>query len=96
MWTATPAAPESTRRRREPFHWRDKLPNGQKVGIIPDRVFGLKYIEASGKRVRAYYFLEADRGSMHINRRTPSQSSFQRKLLATKPPGLRTSTASAS
>jgi len=45
--------PESTRRQREPFHWCVRLPNGQKVGIIPDRVFGLECTGRDGKKARA-------------------------------------------
>ena len=78
--------PESTRRHGEPFHWNVRLPTGQKVGIIPDRVFGLEYSAGNDagteKSTRAYFFLEADRGTMPIQRQNPSQSSFHRKLLA--------------
>lgn len=74
--------PESTRRHPEPYRWSVRLSNGQKVGIIPDRVFGLEYIGPNGKPNRAYYFLEADRGTMPIHRQNPSQSSLHRKLLA--------------
>ncbi len=74
--------PETTRRQREPFKWNVRLPNGKKVGVIPDRVFGLEYTDPGGKPVRAYYFLEADRGTMPVQRQNPSQSSFHRKLLA--------------
>ena len=65
--------PETTRRRREPFQWSVRLRNGQKVGIIPDRVFGLEYTATNGKAVRAYYFLEADRGTMPIQSRNSAR-----------------------
>ena len=78
--------PEPNRRQDELFRWSVRLKSGQKVGIIPDRIFGLEYTDTNGtgtgKPVRAYYFLEADRGTMPIQRQNPSQSSFYRKLLA--------------
>lgn len=50
------------------------------IGIIPDRVFGLR----NKKRPTeiAWYFLEADRATMPVQRRSLKQTSFARKLLA--------------
>lgn len=62
---------------REPFQWKVDIGQRQKCGVIPDRVFGLEF---SGKQ--CWYFLEADRDTMPINRSNLDQSSFQRKLLA--------------
>ena len=47
-------------------------------------MFGLELIGSSekAKPSRAYYFLEADRGTMPVQRQNDSQSSFFRKLLA--------------
>jgi hypothetical protein len=67
---------------RQPFQWRVKIQNGWKLGVVPDRVFALEFSDASGNRQRAYFFLEADRGTMPVTRRTLSQTSFRRKLLA--------------
>lgn len=67
---------------RQPFQWRVTIQSGEKLGAIPDRVFALEYPDASGQSQRAYFFLEADRGTMPVKRRTLSQTSFYRKLLA--------------
>ena len=61
-----------------PFRWRVNLSNRKRLGVIPDRVFALE----NGARERAYFFLEADRGTMPVKRRTLTQTSFHRKLLA--------------
>jgi len=63
------------------FHWNVTLSTGEKLGIIPDRIFALKYSGEAGKCNRAFFFLEADRGTMPIKRRQLSQTSFYRKLL---------------
>jgi hypothetical protein len=67
------------RSERQPFQWRVKIQNGWKLGVVPDRVFALEIPDA---RQRAYFFLEADRGTMPVIRHTLSQTSFYRKLLA--------------
>jgi hypothetical protein len=67
---------------RQPFQWRVKIQSGWKLGVVPDRVFTLEFSDASDNRQRAYFFLEADRGTMPVIRRTFSQTSFYRKLLA--------------
>ena len=64
-------------KRRDPFQWRVDIERGQKIGVIPDRVFGL---ERDGQQF--WYCLEADRGTMPITRGTLDQTSFTRKLLA--------------
>ncbi len=74
--------PEATRRQSEPFHWTVSLGNRAKLGLIPDRVFGLEFLDQPAGRNRAFYFLEADRGTMPVSRRTLASSSFARKLLA--------------
>ncbi len=67
---------------REPFQWRVKLQNGVTLGVVPDRVFALEYTDQNGQIQRAYFFLEADRGTMPVTRSNLSQTSFTRKLLA--------------
>lgn len=66
---------------RQPFRWTVSL-SGRKLGVIPDRVFALEFSDQSGKPERAFFFLEADRGTMPIIRKNLSQTSFYRKLLA--------------
>ena len=61
----------------EPFQWKVDIGQRQKIGVIPDRVFGL---EINGKQ--SWYVVEADRGTMPITRGHLDQTSFQRKLLA--------------
>jgi len=65
-----------------PLHWRVKIRDGTKLGVIPDRVFALEYADQIGQLQRVYYFLEADRGTMPVVREKLAQSSFYRKLLA--------------
>jgi hypothetical protein len=57
--------------------WKVALNRVSKVGVVPDAAFAL---ESNGKR--CWFFVEADRGTMPIQRRNLRQSSFQRKLLA--------------
>jgi protein involved in plasmid replication-relaxation len=68
--------------KREPFGWRVTIQNGFKLGVVPDRVFALEFPDAGGQSQRVHFFLEADRGTMPVTRRTFSQTSFRRKLLA--------------
>ena len=70
------------RERCTPFKWSVKTKEGVKLGVIPDRVFGLEFPDANGNPTRAFFFLEADRGTMPVTRRTLAQTSFFRKLLA--------------
>lgn len=67
---------------QHPLRWRAKIEGRTKLGVIPDRVFALEYTDQSGQVQRAYFFLEADRGTMPVTRHSLSQSSFTRKLLA--------------
>ena len=67
---------------RQPFQWKVKIHGGLTLGTVPDRVFALEFPDQSGQSQRAYFFLEADRGTMPVMRRTFSQTSFHRKLLA--------------
>lgn len=67
--------PEKVRRLRQPFRWRVNA--GMKLTAFPDRVFALE-----STNQRAYFFLEADRGTMPVTRSNLSQTSFNRKLIA--------------
>lgn len=53
-----------------------------KIGVIPDKIFGLHFLAEPEGRNRAYFFLEADRGTMPITRRSLDRTSFLRKLIA--------------
>jgi hypothetical protein len=74
--------PAETRRLSQPFRWRVNISNRLKLGIIPDRAFALEYPDRNGVLNRAFFFLEADRGTMPVKRRSLTQTSFYRKLLA--------------
>ena len=64
------------------FRWNVNLNNNLKLGVIPDRAFALEYEDPGGNTDRAFFFLEADRGTMPVMRTNLSQTSFYRKLLA--------------
>jgi hypothetical protein len=49
------------------------------IATIPDAVFALHFRDAAK---RAYFFVEADRATMPVDRSDLTQSSFRRKLLA--------------
>ncbi len=68
--------------KRLSFRWRVSLNAKVKLGVVPDRVFGLEYPNRDGVLERAFFFLEADRGTMPVVRRNLSHTSFYRKLLA--------------
>ena len=68
--------------KRQPFQWKVNVNRRLKLGVIPDRVFGLEFTDQYGNSQRTHFFLEADRGTMPVKRRSLSQTSFYRKLLA--------------
>ena len=70
------------RSKRQPFQWRVKIQNVGRLGVVPDRVFALEYLDHNSQNQRVHYFLEADRGTMPVVRSNLSQTSFRRKLLA--------------
>jgi hypothetical protein len=77
-------APEATRRLRLPFRWQVEVRHGGKLhrlGVEPDKVFGLEFDGMPENRRRAYFFLEADRGTMPVARKGLGQTSFLRKLV---------------
>jgi hypothetical protein len=78
------AAPEATRRLRLPLRWQVEVSEAGKLhrlGVEPDRVFGLRFAGEPHHRRLAYFFLEADRGTMPVTRQGLDQTSFRRKLL---------------
>ena len=76
--------PAATRSRLElePFRWKVSLNGGTRLGVVPDCVFGLEFADQPPDRNHAYFFLEADRGTMPITRSGLHHSSFHRKFLA--------------
>src|ERR1039458_5778543 len=76
-----PLADKTTGKRR-PFRWQVKISNRLKLGVIPDCVFALDFKDHSGASDRAFFFLEADRATMPVIRKSLSQTSFYRKLRA--------------
>jgi len=50
------------------------------IGVVPDRVFGLRRKESPNEI--AWFFLEVDRATMPVERRSLRQTSFARKLVA--------------
>ena len=80
LLTEDEIAPAKTQ--RQPFCWKVSGTGGQNLGVLPDRVFALEYRNEKGTLDRAYFFLEADRGTMPVIRKNLQQTSFYRKLLA--------------
>lgn len=77
-------APPETRRLRLPFRWKVEVRfegKPYRLGVEPDRVFGLEFHGAPENRRHAFFFLEADRGTMPVTRKGLAQTSFLRKLL---------------
>ena len=74
--------PETTRRQREPFHWSVRVAGGGNLGVIPDKVFAIESDDGNRCVNRTLYFLEADRGTMPVQRAGLTTSSFARKLAA--------------
>src|SRR3954452_17537045 len=76
-------APPETRRLRIPFRWQVEVRQGGKpyLGVEPDKVFGLRFEGEPEGRNLAFFFLEADRGTMPVERRGLGQTSFRRKLV---------------
>jgi hypothetical protein len=71
--------PASTQNERDPFRWTVTGSGKEKVGVIPDRVFAL---ESGDAHERILCFLEADRGTMPVDRAKHDASSIARKLHA--------------
>jgi hypothetical protein len=71
--------PAATRKQRAPFQWTVTGSGGEKLGVIPDRVFALEF---GDKSERILCFLEADRGTMPVERAKHDASSIARKLHA--------------
>ncbi|HEY3572057.1 MAG TPA: replication-relaxation family protein [Thermoanaerobaculia bacterium] len=74
--------PEETKRKRSPDTWQVRLPGAGALGVTPDAIFGLHYLDKPEGANRAYFFLEVDRGTMPVVRRSLKETSVYRKLLA--------------
>ena len=59
------------------FRWRAEVSKMLTLGVVPDGVFAIEYDGS-----RAYFFLEADQGTMPVVRQNISQTSMYRKFLA--------------
>ena len=63
-------APEAARHLRLPFCWQVEVRQGGKLhrlGVEPDRVFGLRFEGAPENPQQAYFFLEGDRNRVGGN-----------------------------
>ena len=78
----TELSPAANRDQTNPFRWKVNLNNSMALGVIPDNVFALDCAHTNGKSERAYFFLEADRGTMPVLRQNLLQTSMYRKFLA--------------
>jgi len=74
--------PDESNGERLTLRWQVTVNNGLKLGVIPDRAFALEYPAPDDNQEQAFFFLEADRGTMPVIRRNLDQTSFYRKLLA--------------
>jgi hypothetical protein len=77
-------APEETQEAKNPLGWNVIFSHeGERVtlGVIPDKIFGLHFTALPGGKNKAYFFLEADRGTMPVIRKNLKQTSFYKKLL---------------
>ncbi len=83
--TLVARAPEATRKRLKPLQWAVNCRYQEEttsLGVVPDAIFGLQYLDQPEGRNTAYFFLEADRATMPIFRKGVRQTSFFRKLVA--------------
>ncbi|MBL8566574.1 MAG: hypothetical protein JNM89_12730 [Hyphomicrobiaceae bacterium] len=74
-------APEATQRAKNPFLLAARSQvNGspQELAVVPDAVFGFDF---NSERMRLYFFVEADRGTMPVMRASLDHTSIYRKLV---------------
>lgn len=78
------AAPEKTRRAREPLRWQAAVTNGKAMpimmSIIPDGLFGLLSTDAPANRNLNVFALEIDNGTIPIRRSGRGHRSIEYKL----------------
>jgi len=76
-------APEATRVKRNPLRFDATVKVNKKrerLALVPDQIFALEYKTERGME-RANFFLELDRGTMPVERRSLRGSSIYKKLL---------------
>jgi Replication-relaxation len=77
------AAPEATRRAREPLRWQvEQIERGRKVelSVVPDGLFALRFVDDTA----SYFLLEVDRGTIPLRRTDREGSAAWRKNIAYK------------
>jgi hypothetical protein len=72
--------PAGREKSREPFRWTVDLPGKRRVGVVPDKVFAIEVKSDLGETRSVTFYLEADQGTMPIERRDLRQSCVLRKL----------------
>ena len=72
--------PKGREQSRAPFRWTVDLPGKRSVSVVPDKVFAINTTRTDGKVTRIHYFLEADRGTMPVIRKSTQKSSIYVKL----------------
>lgn len=78
-------SPEGIQRRKFYSKWPTEVYwNGTRktVNIIPDYIFGIEFLDKSEGKNKAYFFLEADRGTMPLTRKDINSTSILRKFLS--------------
>ncbi len=74
-------SPPSTQKQLNPLSVKVRTKAGDSFSVIPDKVFGLHFTDEPAGQNKAYFFLEADRGTMPIKRNNLFKTSFYKKLL---------------
>ena len=72
--------PEATRKRKWPKTWYVYVPPVGRMGITPDKIFGLRFLDKPEGQNTGYFFLEADRGNMPVVRKNLKATSIAKKL----------------
>jgi hypothetical protein len=78
-------SPIATRQKQNPFTWNVRFMHDGALlsfGIDPDDAFGLELSGGQQGRGAAYFFLEADRATMPVQRNGFERSSIFRKMFA--------------
>jgi hypothetical protein len=76
--------PHASAQRTNPYLWRVSLPDPglrAPIGMRPDKICGLHVLARPEGRNRAYFCLEADLGTMPVERETLRQTSIAKKII---------------
>lgn len=65
---------------KRPWRWSVRPCNGRQSTVVPDKVYAVERFQANDQLVRTHYLLEADRGTMPIERSNRRQTSIMGKL----------------